>query len=78
MYIYSYLLLLQRLLPQSENSIAVNDDDNDNNNNNIFGHKPVNVEEYEDKNCFFSGDRCKSSTLRAYTQLGRPDLYCKD
>ena len=34
MYIYSHLLLVLGLLPQSENSIAVNDDDDDDDNNN--------------------------------------------
>jgi hypothetical protein len=33
MYIYSYLLLVQRLLPTSENSIAVNNNNNNNDNN---------------------------------------------
>ena len=36
MYIYSYLLLVQGLLPPSENSIAVNNN-NDNNNNSVVG-----------------------------------------
>ena len=39
-------------MPQSDNSIAVNGDDVDDDNNNIVGHKPVNVEEYEDKKLF--------------------------
>jgi len=33
MCIYSYLLVVQGLLPQSDNSIAIDDDDDDNNNN---------------------------------------------
>jgi hypothetical protein len=33
MYIYSYLLLVQRLLPPSEKSIAVNNNNNNNSNN---------------------------------------------
>ena len=34
LYNYSYLLLIEGLLPPTDNSIAVDDDDNDNNNNN--------------------------------------------
>jgi len=33
MYIYSYLLLVQGMLPLSENSIRVNNNNNNNNNN---------------------------------------------
>ena len=51
MFIYSYLLLVQGLLPPSENSIAVNDDDDDDDDN-IVGHKTVNIEKYEDKKLF--------------------------
>jgi len=36
MYIYSYLLLVQGLLPPSENSIGVNNNNNNNNNNNTL------------------------------------------
>ena len=37
MYIYSYLLLVQGLLPLSENSIAINNNNNNNVKNNIGG-----------------------------------------
>ena len=48
MYIYSYLLLVQGLLPPSEKSIAVNNNNNNNNNNNMScpkseKHKYVNT-----------------------------------
>jgi len=36
MYIYSYFLLVQGLLPPSGKSIAVNNNSNNNNNNNIL------------------------------------------
>ena len=39
MYIYPYLLLVQGLLPHTENSIAANNNNNNNNNNNLY---PVN------------------------------------
>jgi len=76
MYICSYLLLVEGLLPPSENSITVNN--NNNNNNNIVVHNPVHIEEYEDKKLFFFQVINVRAVRYVCTQLGRSDLYCTD